>query len=134
MSRFWDSEVQKEDKIWSMMAGDYKMDFVHAILDQCEDAYVAVYAIQASAARIDVSEIVTTCKAVIPSYLGNRALLCGRVIRRGLLEGSIDVSAHLPEDCDELTVRDLALARSGGAPPVRDLDDNSSQGSSPFFP
>merc|ERR1712048_1192095 len=50
--RFWDSEVQKEDLIWTAMEGRYRMDFVHAVLDQCDDAYVATYAIQACIARL----------------------------------------------------------------------------------
>eukprot|EP00929_Paragymnodinium_shiwhaense_P017929 TRINITY_DN12780_c0_g1_i1.p1 TRINITY_DN12780_c0_g1~~TRINITY_DN12780_c0_g1_i1.p1 ORF type:complete len:1051 (+),score=209.68 TRINITY_DN12780_c0_g1_i1:94-3246(+) len=87
-ARFWDDEVQKEDLVWNMLKDPYRKDFIMAILDQCDNAYVAAYSIQVSAARIqecsDKPNELKTLEEVLPRPLISNARLYARAVRSAL--------------------------------------------------
>jgi len=98
-ARFWDGEVQKEDLVWSMLEEGYKNDFVVALLDQCDDVYVAAFATQLSAARIQTcvgrQMPVTLLRAMLPPTLAAASGLHARAIHVALRD--CHPKAHSPE-------------------------------------
>eukprot|EP00933_Yihiella_yeosuensis_P072673 TRINITY_DN81148_c0_g1_i1.p1 TRINITY_DN81148_c0_g1~~TRINITY_DN81148_c0_g1_i1.p1 ORF type:complete len:311 (+),score=56.08 TRINITY_DN81148_c0_g1_i1:121-933(+) len=56
-ARFWDSEVRQEGLVWTALWDEpYKAETVPALLNHCDEVYVAAYAIKASAPRCKSSE------------------------------------------------------------------------------
>lgn len=91
LSRHWAAEADREDLVWSMMVGHYKRGLVLALLDECDDAYVAAVALQATAQRLDLEMhpglVRRHVADVLPSSLSESARLFAYQINSLLNEG-----------------------------------------------
>jgi len=96
------------------MVGHYKTDFILAILDECDDAYVAAYSIQASAVRVaDNSVTMKVLQRVLPTPTAARYRL-SKALRVALLEGLKKEQTRSTDDfMDLLSNADEALASKG---------------------
>eukprot|EP00928_Gymnodinium_smaydae_P092829 TRINITY_DN7678_c0_g1_i3.p1 TRINITY_DN7678_c0_g1~~TRINITY_DN7678_c0_g1_i3.p1 ORF type:complete len:969 (+),score=213.43 TRINITY_DN7678_c0_g1_i3:55-2961(+) len=108
-ARFWDSETRHEGLVWTRLWDEaYKADSVPALLDHCDEVYVAVYAIQASAQRCGKPEVASK---IVEEMLCDDLALPERCLlyeagTRELLRGSLSAG----------TLEKLAVRPSGVSP------------------
>mmetsp|Transcript_66787 Transcript_66787/g.159793 ORF Transcript_66787/g.159793 Transcript_66787/m.159793 type:complete len:1008 (-) Transcript_66787:151-3174(-) len=89
-ARYWDSEVMKEDPVWTMVGKEYKWDLISEILNRCDDAYVAIFFLQLSAARSrGMAHVRDTAHRLwlgLPNELSLQASRCARATEAALTD------------------------------------------------
>jgi len=87
-SRFWHEEVQTDDLIWSASRyAPYKAELVSAMLDRCDEVYVAAWALLAGTQRCqDAEESALIICQVMPRLSVRLNDECVHAVRKTLLE------------------------------------------------